>query len=97
MGCVEQVVMQVKQYWPEFEFEVKRSDSNPHEAFALNLDSSLAHFKLGWRQVWQGARQTFIKTITWYQQYHEHGRILSETDLSDYIEEAQEAELPWAG
>lgn len=93
---VERVVQQVKQYWPAFNYEVQQSNSNPHEAHTLTLDSSLAHTKLGWRQVWTGTRQTFLKTIGWYQQYYEQGEVATEANLAEFVHDAKDGELPWA-
>jgi CDP-glucose 4,6-dehydratase len=93
---VERVVQHVKQYWPEFDYEVQRSEANPHEAYALTLDSSLAHVKLGWRQVWTGPRQTFLKTIGWYQKYYTDGKLASEDHLKEFVHDAKDGELPWA-
>lgn len=93
---VGNVVAQVKQYWPEFDYVIRRSDTNPHEAFALTLDSSLARLKLLWRPVWTGARQPFMKTIAWYQDYYAKGAVRSLEDLGEYVADARDLELPWA-
>jgi CDP-glucose 4,6-dehydratase len=94
---VGKVVAQVKQYWPEFEYVIRKSDANPHEAYALTLDSSLARIELGWRPVWTGHRQPFLKTISWYQEYYATGRLLTDDDLAEYVQDARDLELPWAG
>ena len=93
---VERVVQHVKHFWPEFNYEIQRSDANPHEAYALTLDSSLARVKLGWRQVWAGTHQTFQKTIGWYQKYYGQGILVSEEDLKAFVKDAQDGKLPWA-
>ncbi|MDB5103338.1 MAG: CDP-glucose 4,6-dehydratase [Fibrobacteres bacterium] len=93
---VGDVVVQVKQYWPEFNYEIRRQEGDPHEAYALTLDSSLARIKLGWRPVWSGSRQAFMKTIAWYQQYYTRGTLLSAQDLAEYVQDAQDMGLPWA-
>ena len=93
---VGNVVAQVKQYWPDFDYVIKRSGANPHEAFALTLDSSLARMKLGWRPVWTGARQPFMKTVAWYQEYHGTGAVRSRKDLEEYVGDARDLELQWA-
>lgn len=93
---VGKVVALVQQYWPEFTYEVKRSEANPHEAYALTLDSSLARIKLGWRQVWAGNRQAFLKTINWYKEYYAKGAVLTGEDLKEYVDDAGDLELTWA-
>lgn len=92
---VGKVVSQIKQYWPEFAYEIKSSDANPHEAYALTLDSSLARIELGWRPVWSGLRQPFLKTISWYQVYYASGKLITDQDLSEYVRDARDLELTW--
>jgi CDP-glucose 4,6-dehydratase len=94
---VGDVVAQVKQYWDAVKYEIRQNPNAPHEAYALTLDSSLARLKLGWRPVWSSIRQPFLKTIGWYQEYYEKGRLLTRQDLEEYVQDARSMGLPWAG
>ena len=92
---VGDVVVQVKQYWPEFNYEIQRKEGDPHEAYALTLDSSLARIKMGWRPVWSGTRLPFLKTIAWYKEYYAQGTLLTAQDIQDYVADATAMGLPW--
>ncbi len=92
---VQQVVNQVQQYWPEVKFVVQTDPHQYHEAHTLTLDSTKARAQLGWKNIWDN-QTTFVKTINWYQQYYKTGKILSESDLNDYIADAKQIGVEWA-
>ena len=80
---VEQVIKYIKKYWDKIDYQID-VQINLHEANLLKLDCSKAHFKLGWRPVWN-SKITFEKTIKWYKEFYENQTILSITHLNEYI------------
>ena len=81
---VENVVKSVKKHWDTFEYIINEQAANLHEAKLLKLDSSKAAFKLGWKSSWS-YEQAFERTILWYKNYYEQGKICSEEDLELYV------------
>ena len=92
---VEQVLNKVKGHWDKVDYEISQRDEILHEALLLKLDCSKARARLGWEGVWN-SDVTFEKTVKWYRNYYEHGRLAStEDDVRSYVSDAREKGLPW--
>jgi CDP-glucose 4,6-dehydratase len=59
------------------------------------LDCSKANKNLKWKAVW-GIDKTIYKSITWYKEYYENNKVLSLTDLTEYVSDAKLANIQWA-
>jgi len=92
---VQGVITQAQKYWPKTRHKIKRDRTNWPEATLLMLDSTKARHDLKWKSVWD-VQKTFEKTILWYKNYYEHGNILSQKDLDEYIHDAKQASVEWA-
>lgn len=92
---VEQVVKNVKRYWDKIEYEINKDTSPLHEANLLKLDCSKAHILLVWNNVWNSTT-TFEKTVLWYKEYYEKNNILTEENLTSYIQDAKKKGIEWA-
>jgi len=92
---VKQVVLNVKEYWDKIDFEVQQEPNALHEANLLKLDCSKAHILLKWKNVWD-SNTTFKKTVLWYKEYYEGGKILTKQDLECYINDAKSKNIEWA-
>ncbi len=92
---VEEVVKHIKKSWDRINYEISIPEHPLHEAGLLKLDCSKAHIKLQWNNVWD-AEQTFAKTVTWYQNFYDNGRLVSGEDLADYINDATRKNISWA-
>ncbi len=91
---VRKVVENIKKYWPKINYKLAGIKDAPHEAGLLKLDCSKAHSKLKWNEVWN-SQQTFKKTVNWYKNYYENGKINTEEDLNSYIQDAKNKNLEW--
>ena len=91
---VEEVLTRLRGYWPDLIWQ-PAAQEQPHEAKLLYLDSSKARQKLGWHSVWQ-LESALAATADWYRQFHETGRIVSRTQLADYVAAARDGGLCWA-
>ena len=89
------VVKELQSHWTSIDFEVVSDEKNPYEANLLKLDCSKAHAKLGWRPVWNSFR-AFAKTAQWYRGFYESGRVLSQEQLAEYINDAKQKQMSWA-
>ncbi len=92
---VSQVVEEMRRHWSDLDVEFHKSESDPHEAYALKLDCSLARHDLGWTPVWEDGR-CFGRTAGWYRAYYESGSLLSREDLTAYAADAAGMGLTWA-
>jgi len=91
---VEEVVNHVKKHWNKIDYEINRDPHQLHEANLLKLDCSKAHIQLNWKDVWD-SETTFEKTVKWYRNFYEEGRVTTEKDLLDYVTEAKTKKLLW--
>jgi CDP-glucose 4,6-dehydratase len=67
---------------PQLRVDVRPDDSGRHEAALLQLDSSRAMSRLGWRPRWEGAM--LERTIEWYRAFYERGRVISAEQIDAY-------------
>lgn len=82
---VGRVAEGMKRFWKGVRFtSASEAAGQPHEANLLKLDSSKANALLGWRCVWD-LETTLRRTVEWYRNFYESGRVGSRKDLSAYI------------
>ena len=67
---------------PQLRVAVRPDDSGRKEAALLQLDSSKAMERLGWRPRWES--EMIARTIDWYRAYYERGRVISAEQLDAY-------------
>jgi len=92
---VNEVVGISKNFWEEIKIEYSDDISNQHEANVLMLDCSKARKLLKWEPLWE-IEKTLKKTVDWYKNYYRHGKILTLTDIADYVNDSSEKKLSWA-
>ena len=80
---VGEVVKHVKRHWDCIEYHLASVADAPHEANLLKLDCSKAHALLGWSPVWDST-ETFKRTVNWYREFYEDGRLATYDDLNLY-------------
>jgi len=91
---VAEVLELMRGQWPELNWELSR-DPQPHEAGLLALDHSQASEHLGWNPVW-GLDQAVAATAQWYQQYYVQNGVMSDPQLSRFIDDANRSQAAWA-
>jgi CDP-glucose 4,6-dehydratase len=84
----------MQKYWDKVPYEIRSEVSQPHEAHLLKLDCSKAHKKLGWKDVWK-APEIFQHTAQWYHQFYESQKVISQTQIEQYVEDATHKNLIW--
>ena len=67
---------------PALDVEIEPDQAGRHESGLLQLDSTKAMDRLGWRPRWEG--EMLERTIDWYRAYYQEGRVISATQLDDY-------------
>jgi CDP-glucose 4,6-dehydratase len=67
---------------PQLRIEVRPDSSGRHESALLQLDSSKAMTRLGWRPRWES--EMLERTIAWYRAFYERGRVISGEQLDAY-------------
>lgn len=92
---VLKVVEEMQKYWERIDFQLAHDEKNPHEANLLKLDCSKAHTVLGWQPVWDSSIM-LAKTAQWYREFYESGRVLSQEQLAEYIDDAKRKQMCWA-
>jgi len=91
---VEQILAQVQQYWNHLKYYVEHNDNQPHEASYLALDCTKANKELNWRPVWN-IQETIKHTIGWYKQYYLENKVVTDDDISSYVNRAKELKISW--
>lgn len=91
---VAEVLKKLGDQWPKLEWHTT-DVPQPHEANLLYLDSAKARSQLNWKPVW-GLDTTLAKTVEWYNTWLNDRQIISQQQLSDYIDAAQRATAVWA-
>ena len=81
---VEKVVDEIKHYWNELNIKLNQDAEHPHEANLLMLDCSKAHSKLNW---WPKLNNTvtFKLTSEWYKAFYTQNKLLSKSQLREFI------------
>ena len=93
--CVEEVVRHIKKSWDKIDYEINIDQNQLHEANLLKLDCSKAFSLLKWKNVWD-AETTFEKTVKWYKSYYEEDKkVLTQSDLENYIADAKRKNIEW--
>ena len=67
---------------PQLRVDLRPDDSGRHEAALLQLDSTQAMRRLGWRPQWES--EMIERTIAWYRAFYERGRVISGEQLDAY-------------
>ena len=94
-ACTVQAVLdKLKAHWPQIAWRVGTGE-HPHEATLLQLDSSLARERLGWRPVWP-LDEALAETAHWYRAYLDDATVASRSQLARYVQDAGDAGLAWA-
>ena len=88
------MIKKMQQVWGKINYQVSESNEM-HEAKLLQLDSMKARTVLGWSQVW-GVDETVEKTSKWYQQFYEKQKVITDQQISEYVETARDKKLDWA-
>jgi CDP-glucose 4,6-dehydratase len=91
---VKEVVENIKEYWDKIDYEINQDPNQLHEANLLKLDCSKARTKLKWNSVWNSTT-TFEKTVKWYKNYYEKGKIETKENLESYITDAKKKNIEW--
>lgn len=79
---VQDLVDSVSEQVPQLRVDVRPDDSGRLESSLLQLNSSKAMDRLGWRPRWEG--EMVERTIAWYRAFYEHGRLISAEQLDAY-------------
>lgn len=91
---VKEVVENIKKYWDKINYEINQDPNQLHEANLLKLDCSKARTKLKWNCVWNST-DAFEKTVKWYKNYYEKGKIETKENLESYIIDAKNKNIEW--
>ena len=67
---------------PQLRVDLRPDASGRHEAALLQLDSTQAMRRLGWRPRWES--EMLERTIAWYRAFYERGRVISGEQLDAY-------------
>jgi CDP-glucose 4,6-dehydratase len=79
---VKDVIAALKAHVPALEVEHVPETAGRHESGLLELDSTRAVSRLGWRPLWED--EMLERTVEWYRAFYEEGRLLSDDQLSAY-------------
>lgn len=69
--------------WPSIKWEMDCTPTHPNMVYLLKIDSTKSRKELGWNPVWN-MKEAVQKTVWWYRQYYETGRIQSNDNIDQY-------------
>jgi CDP-glucose 4,6-dehydratase len=85
---VQDVIAAVQRQIPELRVDIRPDASGRAESGLLQLDSTKAVSRLGWRPRWES--EMLERTVDWYRAFYKDGQVISEAQLDAY-EDAVEA------
>ena len=91
---VGQLLNELKLHWPSVKWHCSESPQL-HEAQLLHLDSGKARNKLCWQPVWNFSEGVAV-TADWYKSWFDQSMVLSDIQLSQYIQLAKNRDITWA-
>jgi CDP-glucose 4,6-dehydratase len=92
---VGNIAKQLQKYWNKIKLDLTDKQSNLYEAKLLRLDCSKAFNKLGWRPAWNTS-EAIEMTVNWYRSFYEDKKVISETQLAEYVATAKRKNLEWS-
>jgi CDP-glucose 4,6-dehydratase len=93
---VGEIMNECSEIWSSITWTSENRDAHPvlHEAGTLKLDCSKAVHYLDWAPVWD-TRKALEKTIHWYKNFYEAGKVSTFEDIEEYIRNMrQESPVP---
>jgi CDP-glucose 4,6-dehydratase len=90
---VSEVLRRIAQSWPDVEWHLS-TQTHPHEAHLLSLDSTKAHAILGWQPIW-GFDDALRHTADWYRNWLASGELISAVQLDQYLRDAASRGASW--
>lgn len=90
---VSEILTRIAQSWSDAKWH-HTTQTHPHEAGLLSLDSTKARTLLGWQPVW-GLDDALHHTVEWYRAWHTTNDIISRRQLDQYIENAVAIGTSW--
>jgi len=91
---VIEVLKKASQIWSAIFYETPLQQDVLHEASLLRLDCKKANTQLNWHPVWD-TNMAIEKAINWYKKFYNTGKINTETDLIDYVNDARKLNYVW--
>jgi CDP-glucose 4,6-dehydratase len=83
-----------KSCWAKINIEFSQQKSDLHEANLLILDCTKANKVLHWTPVWD-EKTSIRNTIDWYKSYYEDNEIITNQQLTNYVDIAKSQGLIW--
>jgi CDP-glucose 4,6-dehydratase len=79
---VQDVIAAVQRQIPELRVDIRPDESGRPESGLLQLDSTKAASRLGWRPRWES--EMLERTVDWYRAFYKDGQVISEAQLDAY-------------
>ena len=92
---VNEVLLQMKNVWGNFQYDTDQTHEQFHEASLLKLDCAKANNKLRWFPIWD-METSIEKTADWYKNYYDENFLNTRKDLIDYVNDAKMQKNIWA-
>ena len=92
-ATVENVLTTLKKSWNQLTWHVEDSNVN-HETKLLKLDNSKAKYQLNWKPVWD-LEKCLEKTASWYHEFTVSNKVISESQLQEYVANAKKDNNIW--
>jgi CDP-glucose 4,6-dehydratase len=90
---VGEVLMMLQSAWPELQWRFP-TNTGPHEAGFLFLDSSKARAALKWEPVWD-LQHALRRTAEWYRRFAASSDAITNEQIDSFVMEAASAGCSW--
>ncbi len=94
---VETLLTLAQPHWNKLKYDFcrpKTDEKTPHETSFLSLDCAKARHRLGWSSVWS-LEETVQHTIDWYRHFYENSEVLTQTQLTRFVDDAKNRGAVW--
>ncbi|MEW5895958.1 MAG: CDP-glucose 4,6-dehydratase [Candidatus Omnitrophota bacterium] len=92
--CVEDVVKGMSFQWDRVSYHFDEGE-HLHEAKVLQLNCDKVNTIMNWSEVWD-VDEAIRRTAIWYKKFYEEKAVVTENDISDYVNHARNKGIVWA-
>ena len=92
---VAKVVGLMQRNWKKIKYRINEEEARKfHEATSLMLNCAKSERELNWRATW-GIDKSIEQTSKWYREFCDSGRVISPSQLEEFVDDAKAMQQVW--